>query len=413
MIQKRDTPIETTWDEARVRDFLKRENPRGQNVALPYGLETGGADRRGTAALIFPDDLSGKSVLDIGPFNGFFCFEALKRGAASALGLEMDPSRVRQATQIADCLGLPAQFELADIETDAIAAQHDYVLCLNVLHHLHNPIAALDKLLAATREKLILEIASLGARDRHKVGVSWLGAQTFSKAPLIAVAPPQPKRRSQTFFMTSEGVKNLLLQHKSVAQVSLQPSQYRDRFLAIAHKRRIKKLLVVAGPAAAGKSVLIERLQSGQAPQVADALGLKNLSDWKDVTANSIDKICEPQQDALIFHYDLMRYYGSSLRPFERDGALEVLNCADEITFLTLQTPAPVLLERIEKRDLTGDTKNKSRDDRAEAKRDFFRDENAVEEMYREWKIFCDAKSRHRKVVRQVVVDENLQPIAS
>jgi SAM-dependent methyltransferase len=409
MTSKRDAAISTTWDEARVREFLERENPRGQNIDLPYGLQTGGADRRGTAALIFPEELSGKSVLDIGPFNGFFCFEALKRGASSALGLEMDPSRVRQATQIADCLGLPAQFQLADIETDAIEAQHDYVLCLNVLHHLRNPIAALDKLLASARERLVLEVASLGARDRHKVGVSWLGAQALSHAPIIAVAPPQPKRRSQTFFMTGEGVKNLLLQHKSVAQVTLQPSQYRDRFLAIAHKRRVKQLLVVAGPAAAGKSVLIERLQNHQAPQVADALGLGNLSDWKDVTANSIDKVTNPQQNALIFHYDLMRYYGSSLRPFERDGALEVLDCADEITFLTLQTPAPILLERIEKRDLS-DVKNKSRDDRAVAKRDFFRDALAVEEMYREWLQFCEQKSRAVKVARHIIVDENLQP---
>src|SRR5688572_14065084 len=75
----------TTWTEEQVRQLVAREELGYQNIKLPYGIETGGDDRGATAEAILPPDLSGKTVLDIGSLNGFFCFEALKRGAARAV----------------------------------------------------------------------------------------------------------------------------------------------------------------------------------------------------------------------------------------------------------------------------------------------------------------------------------------
>lgn len=47
--------------------------------------------------LKFPDSLSGKSVLDIGCNEGFFCNQALKRDAARVVGIDMDERFLNRA----------------------------------------------------------------------------------------------------------------------------------------------------------------------------------------------------------------------------------------------------------------------------------------------------------------------------
>ena len=54
-------------------------------------MEVGGEDLKPTANCIFPNDLKGKSVLDIGCHYGYYCHEAKRRGAGKVLGVELNP----------------------------------------------------------------------------------------------------------------------------------------------------------------------------------------------------------------------------------------------------------------------------------------------------------------------------------
>src|SRR5918996_3048888 len=110
--------VEIKWSEEQIKKMLQENDFSYQNIELPYGLSTGGHDRSSTAKKIFPDDMTGKSVLDVGAKFGYFCFEALKRGAARVVGIDVDPGTVRKARMLADCLGVRVAFELLDIETD-------------------------------------------------------------------------------------------------------------------------------------------------------------------------------------------------------------------------------------------------------------------------------------------------------
>ncbi len=49
--------------------------------------------------LQLPDDLTGKSVLDLGCNEGFFCMEALKRGASRAVGYDANAEIIESARQ--------------------------------------------------------------------------------------------------------------------------------------------------------------------------------------------------------------------------------------------------------------------------------------------------------------------------
>jgi len=60
------------WSEEQVKTMLQETSFSYQNIQLPYGLSTKGANRSSTAKQIFPDDMTGKSVIDIGCKQGFF-----------------------------------------------------------------------------------------------------------------------------------------------------------------------------------------------------------------------------------------------------------------------------------------------------------------------------------------------------
>ena len=59
-------------------------------IDLGGGLMTPGKDPSGKklATLGFPADLTGKTVLDIGAWDGFFSFEAERRGASRVLATD-------------------------------------------------------------------------------------------------------------------------------------------------------------------------------------------------------------------------------------------------------------------------------------------------------------------------------------
>jgi 2-polyprenyl-3-methyl-5-hydroxy-6-metoxy-1,4-benzoquinol methylase len=105
---------ETNWTKERIQDLLEREKLVYQKIELPYGLATSGKDRSQTSDMIFADSIKGKSVLDIGCCLGYFCHEAIRRGASRVVGIDVDENRIRQARQIADCLGMDIEFKLLE-----------------------------------------------------------------------------------------------------------------------------------------------------------------------------------------------------------------------------------------------------------------------------------------------------------
>jgi 2-polyprenyl-3-methyl-5-hydroxy-6-metoxy-1,4-benzoquinol methylase len=209
-------PGSQSWTRKEIESFLQTELLDYQRIQLPYGLSTPGQDRKSTCDRIFEKDLMEKKVLDVGSSLGYFCIEALARGASQSVGWDIDPDRVRQARAIADMLGVSAEFYERDVEKDPPEEVFDIVLCLNVLHHLNDPIATLNRLIQITRETMILEVASLGGHDRRKLGLSAWQGWALKHAPIIAVG-----KGAQKFFFTRQAIKNILAQRPYFARVFL------------------------------------------------------------------------------------------------------------------------------------------------------------------------------------------------
>jgi len=136
-------------------------------IDLGGGIVTRGVDDSPLrlARVQLPESLAGKSVLDIGAWDGFFSFECERRGAARVVaadhfswhgtgwGTKAGFTLARQA--------LGSRVEDMDIDVMDLAPERvgtfDLVLFLGVLYHLRHPFLALERVASVTRGQLILE----------------------------------------------------------------------------------------------------------------------------------------------------------------------------------------------------------------------------------------------------------------
>lgn len=92
-----------------------------------------------------PQDLAGRSVLDIGCNAGFYAMEMKRRGAARVLGVDWDEEYLEQARFAADVSELDIEFRrLSVYDVGALGERFDIVLFLGVMYHLRHPLLALD-----------------------------------------------------------------------------------------------------------------------------------------------------------------------------------------------------------------------------------------------------------------------------
>ena len=136
-------------------------------IDLGEGVVTPGDDDSPSKlrTLGLPDRLDGLSVLDVGAWDGFFSFEAERRGAARVLatddfcwsgpgwgtkaGFDLVHETLRSKVE-------SKEIAVLDLSPDTVGT-FDLVLFLGVLYHMQHPLLALERIASVTRGQLILE----------------------------------------------------------------------------------------------------------------------------------------------------------------------------------------------------------------------------------------------------------------
>jgi tRNA (mo5U34)-methyltransferase len=107
-----------------------------------------------------PDDLTGRSVLDVGTFDGFYAFLAEARGARRVVAVDneqyTDWVRARWGVDLEGGQGFRTIAELLDSKVeyrridafalDALGERFDLILCLGILHRVDDPLGLLSVL---------------------------------------------------------------------------------------------------------------------------------------------------------------------------------------------------------------------------------------------------------------------------
>jgi tRNA (mo5U34)-methyltransferase len=137
------------------------------SIELAPGVVTPGQDPTAERLdlLRIPADLRGKSVLDVGAWDGFFSFEAERRGAARVVAADSfawngsnwsDKRGFELARQVLGSRVEDVECDVLELDPAQIGA-FDVVLFLGVLYHMRHPLLALERVAAVTRDLLVLE----------------------------------------------------------------------------------------------------------------------------------------------------------------------------------------------------------------------------------------------------------------
>ncbi len=159
-------------------------------IELPGGVVTPGWAPVNKDAYRIPADLSGKRVLDVGAWDGFWTFEALKRGARQAVAIDdfsdyLDNLKDsdRKAWETFDlcheALGHDHErcqrheMTVYDASPEKLGGTFDVVFFFGTLYHLRHPLLALDTLadLCAPGGDIYVESAILDDYSPYRGGL--------------------------------------------------------------------------------------------------------------------------------------------------------------------------------------------------------------------------------------------------
>lgn len=118
-----------------------------------------------------PQELRGRTVLDIGCNGGFYSLEMKRRGADRVLGVDFDESYLAQARFAAEIADLDIEFrQLSVYDVAALGERFDIVLFMGVLYHLRHPLLALD----LVREHVVGDLMVFQSMQRGSADVEAL-----------------------------------------------------------------------------------------------------------------------------------------------------------------------------------------------------------------------------------------------
>ncbi len=129
------------------------ELPDGTLIDGVISVET---EKERYARFPIPADLSGKRVLDIGAWDGWFAFEAERRGASVTA---VDCVEIPNFRQMQQKLGSKVDYRILDLYDlpEAGLGAFDYVFFLGVLYHVRHPLLALEILCGLTTDVALVD----------------------------------------------------------------------------------------------------------------------------------------------------------------------------------------------------------------------------------------------------------------
>jgi tRNA (mo5U34)-methyltransferase len=130
---------------AELGPWFHNLNLRGVRTAPDHFLGDYPNEKWQRFASVIPEDLTGKTVLDIGCNAGFYSMEMKRRGASLVVGIDSDERYLAQARFAADVEELDIEFHrLSVYEIGQLGRSFDLVLFMGVFYHLRHPLLALD-----------------------------------------------------------------------------------------------------------------------------------------------------------------------------------------------------------------------------------------------------------------------------
>lgn len=188
-----------------LTERIKQQPYWYHKIALPGGIVTPGWAPLDAARYSIPADLTGKRVLDIGAWDGYWTWEALKRGAGEVVAIDdftdqLGANVPRRGWETFDlcreALGFtePYAFDLKDLQkvttwmngsgqrvsrmemsvydlSPEYGCRFDVVFFFGTIYHLKHPLLALERIASVCDGALYVETASLDEFSPYRGGI--------------------------------------------------------------------------------------------------------------------------------------------------------------------------------------------------------------------------------------------------
>ena len=238
-----------TPDELRAR--IDKLGPWFHYIELGHGVVTKKASAVGEPVdhprqtwekvrAAIPEDLSDKTLLDVGCNAGFYSIEASRRGAARVLGIDSQRNLIRQAVFVRDVLGLDIEYRrltVYDLDPRELG-QFDITLALGLVYHCKHLVLALERLFAITRELLILETAIYPRNAAPRSSTYRVGELTSRLHPIAYVENPRDAKEAiYNWFLPSVEALRALAKNVGFDEVETLPASDGDRVILACRKR--------------------------------------------------------------------------------------------------------------------------------------------------------------------------------
>jgi tRNA (mo5U34)-methyltransferase len=237
-------------DQVTYRDWLRAqveaEDYWFQQVDLGDGVVTPGWSNPLTEKLPFfglPDDMSGMRVLDIGCCEGFFSFEAERRGAEDVVAIDSFPESIRRFNICRSALGSKANGYLASVYdlNPKNFGTFDLVMYFGVLYHLRHPLLSLQKIATVATGTLLMQTRSFEA-----AGLGDISAAQFYPFGMQSGTPDNPIFDLSVIWVPNSACVRDMMLHVgfvNVEPVSSPPKSTEPKVVAGKLKASVKKRL--------------------------------------------------------------------------------------------------------------------------------------------------------------------------
>ncbi len=173
-----DAP-EAVLGKRKSQDFSDELAKTGwyHSMELPSGIAQGFLSlddlRRRWSEFPLPEDLTGTRLLDIGTWDGWFAFEAERRGA-KVVAVDIAPQE--NFYQAHRELKSSVRYEVCEIYRvpELHLGTFDYTLFLGVLYHLRHPLRALEIVCALTKNLAIVDSFVVDDEGANATPIPWM-----------------------------------------------------------------------------------------------------------------------------------------------------------------------------------------------------------------------------------------------
>jgi len=166
-----------------------------------------------------PEDMKGMRVLDIGCAEGFFSFEAERRGAKEVIAIDSFPDSVRRFNICRDAYHSKATAFLCNVYDLNVRAfgTFDMVFFFGVLYHLRNPVLAMEKIFSVCTGTLLMQTSGMAEIPNYEN----VALAEFHPFGIQSGTPENPMYDPTVFWLPNIACTQALVSHVGFQNIEI------------------------------------------------------------------------------------------------------------------------------------------------------------------------------------------------